>query len=447
MPSLSATIASNVITLSTSTAGMANGDSLQIIIDYQTQSLPAGSNAIGSVSVSNFPATQPISGTVTANAGTNLNTSALALDATLTGGTQKTKLIDTGGTNVASVSAAGALKVDGSAVTQPVSGTVAATQSGTWTVQPGNTANTTPWLATINQGGNSAAVSAANALKVDGSAVTQPISAASLPLPTGAATSANQTTANASLSSIDTKTLAAGQATMAASSPVVIASNQSAIQVVGNVASGATDSGNPVKVGAVYNDGTMPTLVSGQRGDLQTDVNGRLIVSSVPANSVISTYSAAVTGLATAALATDILTIGGSATKTVRIKQLRISATRTTSGNFDITLVRRSTANTGGTSTTLTAVAADSTDAAATATVLAYTANPTTGTLVGTMRSEKYFANTTGTGASDNTNWTFGFDTSKAPVLRGTAQSISVNLLGVTIAGSSFDMHFTWTEE
>ncbi len=32
--------------------------------------------------------------------------------------------------------------------TQPVSGTVAATQSGTWTVNPGNTANTTPWLTT-----------------------------------------------------------------------------------------------------------------------------------------------------------------------------------------------------------------------------------------------------------------------------------------------------------
>src|SRR6185295_4942246 len=49
-------------------------------------------------------------------------------------------------------------------------------QSGTWTVQPGNTANTTPWLTTINQGGNSATVTGANALKVDGSAVTQPVS-------------------------------------------------------------------------------------------------------------------------------------------------------------------------------------------------------------------------------------------------------------------------------
>lgn len=40
---------------------------------------------------------------------------------------------------------------------QQTGGTVAATESGTWTVQPGNTANTTAW-------------------KVDGSAVTQPVS-------------------------------------------------------------------------------------------------------------------------------------------------------------------------------------------------------------------------------------------------------------------------------
>lgn len=56
----------------------------------------------------------------------------------------------------------------------PTSGGFAVTQSGTWTVQPGNTANTTPWLTTINQGGFSVVVTPANALKVDGSAVTQP---------------------------------------------------------------------------------------------------------------------------------------------------------------------------------------------------------------------------------------------------------------------------------
>jgi hypothetical protein len=58
--------------------------------------------------------------TVTANIGT---TNGLALDATLTSGSQKTKLVDSAGTNLATISAGGALKVDGSAVTQPVSGT------------------------------------------------------------------------------------------------------------------------------------------------------------------------------------------------------------------------------------------------------------------------------------------------------------------------------------
>lgn len=47
------------------------------------------------------------------------------------------------------------------------SGTTAATQSGTWTVQPGNTANTTPWLATIAQGGNSATVNGSGQLAVN----------------------------------------------------------------------------------------------------------------------------------------------------------------------------------------------------------------------------------------------------------------------------------------
>jgi hypothetical protein len=109
--------------------------------------------------------TQPISGTVTANAGTNLNTSALALDATLTGGSQKTKIVDSAGTNLATVSAAGALKVDGSAATQPVSGTVSL--SAATAVELLDSAGT-----------NKASISAAGAVKVDGSAVIQPISGA-----------------------------------------------------------------------------------------------------------------------------------------------------------------------------------------------------------------------------------------------------------------------------
>lgn len=79
-----------------------------------------------------------------------------------------------GGSAVATGTGTGGLGIP--RVTVSSDSNMLATQSGTWTVQPGNTANTTPWLATINQGGNSATVTVSGALKVDGSAVTQPVS-------------------------------------------------------------------------------------------------------------------------------------------------------------------------------------------------------------------------------------------------------------------------------
>lgn len=44
---------------------------------------------------------------------------------------------------------------------------VPSTQSGTWTMQPGNTANTTPWVFSIQQGGNTASVNASSQLSVN----------------------------------------------------------------------------------------------------------------------------------------------------------------------------------------------------------------------------------------------------------------------------------------
>jgi len=83
--------------------------------------------------------------------------------------------------------------------------------------------------------GNKAGVTG-DRLNVDGSGVTQPISVTSLPLPTGAATSANQVTTNASLAAIDAGIPAAlGQTTMANSMPVTMASDQPAIPVTGNI--------------------------------------------------------------------------------------------------------------------------------------------------------------------------------------------------------------------
>lgn len=78
-------------------------------------------------------------------------------------------------------------------------------------------------------GVNKLAVSAAGAASVDASATTV------LPLPTGAATSTNQTTGNASVASIDTKTPTVGQKVMANSRPIVIASDQSAVPISGTI--------------------------------------------------------------------------------------------------------------------------------------------------------------------------------------------------------------------
>jgi hypothetical protein len=60
------------------------------------------------------------------------------------------------------------------------------------------------------------------------------------------------------------KTIANGGGT--AASPMVVG---------GNVAAGAADSGNPVKIGGVYT-ATLPTLVTGQRGNVQMTERGAL---------------------------------------------------------------------------------------------------------------------------------------------------------------------------
>jgi hypothetical protein len=62
---------------------------------------------------------------------------------------------------------------------------VQAAQSGSWTVQPGNTPNTVPWLVGISNGSTQVNVTAGHALVVDGSGVTQPVSIAASVAVTG----------------------------------------------------------------------------------------------------------------------------------------------------------------------------------------------------------------------------------------------------------------------
>jgi len=62
----------------------------------------------------------------------------------------------------------------------------------------------------------------------------------------------------------------------AANSFAVIPASDYSPQAVGNVAAAATDSGNPVKIGGVFNT-TRPTYTNGQRGNIEISVRGGLL--------------------------------------------------------------------------------------------------------------------------------------------------------------------------
>lgn len=74
-----------------------------------------------------------------------------------------------------------------------------------------------------------------------------------------------------------------GQAAMAASIPVAIASNQSMLDVEGNVASGATDSGNPVKIGGVISTTLPSSGTTGQRRDVWMTQAGAIVIAGMSA--------------------------------------------------------------------------------------------------------------------------------------------------------------------
>lgn len=160
-----------------------------------------------------------------------------------------------------------------------------------------------------------------------------------------------------------------------------------------------------------------------------------------------ATYSASAVAFAAATTPTDVFTIIGSGTKTVRVIRVAVTGTQTTGAMRDILLIKRSAANTGGTSATATAVPHDSLSAAATAAVKSYTANPSgLGAVVGTIRAEKIFIGAT-TAVSGELIADYGPRYGQSIVLRGAAETLAVNLNSVTSTGNSITICVEWTEE
>lgn len=237
------------------------------------------------------------------------------------------------------------------------------------------------------------------------------------------------------------------------------------VKITGDVADNAVQvNTKPVYMGgkAVQTSTYTPTYTAGDAAGFAIDKdNGGVlvnqanlteatdVVSSVYGEVTKATYSAATLGLLSAASATDIFTIIGSGTKTVRIRRLEITGFSASGGMIDVQIIKRSAADTTGTSTTLTAVPHDSNNSAATAVVKAYTANPgALGAAVGPLVNFKMVLPiAAGTNPNLPVRYTFGEAGCQNIVLRGAAENIAINLNGVTVTGGNFDITITWSEE
>lgn len=171
----------------------------------------------------------------------------------------------------------------------------------------------------------------------------------------------------------------------------------------------------------------------------------------VQCDGVKTGYRYAALGFAPVATPTDIVEIQGSATKTVRIRRIRIGGVATAAGNMPVQLVRRSAQDTLG-GAVLTAIAAmrpDTGYAAATAVVSSIgTANPgglgaQAGGIAGAGRAQLAAA---GSGVAANAiEWRFD---DNAIVLRGIAEFLYINMNGAALpAGAVFDIEIDTQED
>ncbi|SRR6266571_4339789 len=147
------------------------------------------------------------------------------------------------------------------------------------------------------------------------------------------------------------------------------------------------------------------------------------------------------------AFAGDWLVLGGSASKTVKLVSIIISAVATAAVDVDLSIEKRSTADTAGTKITANAlVPYDSNNAAATGTVDAYSAVPTAGTLVGILAAQKLQAAAAG-GQATPIVFDFRQGAMQLPTLRGTAQQLALKGSATLGTGGSANVYIIFTEE
>lgn len=392
---------------------------------------------------------------------------------------QQPVLIQQGG-HQAVVTAAGAVTVDGSAVTQPISGTVTANGgTGNFTVVQPTAANlnaTVTGTVTASQGGAPWAVHGAvasggananNPVKIGGVFnTTQPT------VTTGQIVDLQATARGALIVApgVDPFNVILNAAIPAGANTIGAVNQAGTWNVTVNTAlpAGANTIGSVNQAGAPwsflgtlahngnaaaanrvpilpgiaqtsYSGGTAAT--AGNNSALNVGTDGLLWTAALPA---IRPASYTASSKFAASSTTDNACLPGNASNTVLLTELRVSGVQTTAGILNAEIIKRSTADTAGTSASMTVVPDDSNYAAGSSAPLSYTGTgPTVGTAVGDIDNAEIGFMAAGTAAPNDIY--VGNFRMKPIVLRGTAQEACVNL-GGAVTGGTMTVTFKWIE-
>ncbi len=375
-----------------------------------TNPLPAGTNVIGHV-ITDTGSTTAVTGTVTVSGTVTANQGGAPWSQNLTQ-VAGTALGATAVTNFGSAPAAAAVPGVNANIFSAGAAITAAAPLATQLSQGGAVlSNANPIFSSITDGTTKVTVIAATAaLKTD-------------------------------LSSV------AGTATVTAAAGVA------KVGIVGNTAAtldsantAATAPTNAVLTSAMYN-GTVPALTTGQAVAAECDTTGSLYNNPEGRKQTYRCGIVAFTPIASGGTAPAV-SVTGSATKTVRITRIRLSATSSTGALADISL-QKFTALSGGTANSQSANVAkmDSGNAAQTAVINQWSVAATTHTAAGILNAERYeIAAAAATVLPGVIEWTFGDKQGQGLVLRGTSEFVGflMSAVGTTPVA---DCWIEWTEE
>lgn len=182
------------------------------------------------------------------------------------------------------------------------------------------------------------------------------------------------------------------------------------------------------------------------QSDVVTQQPSTIQPSLVTGLTQVPTYSASITNHGNVA-ASDIYCVTGSDTKLVKVTGFCVSAEANSAIIADLTIVLRSTLNTGGGLASVPVVKMDQLNPTPTAVVQSFTSAPTAGTAIGTVRSIKMLLEGSGSsGRSCQGTLFFPRNWGQPITLRGSTQAACVNSSALG-AGGNWSITHEHTEE